>query len=134
MAGTGYEPHFDIDFRRGLIGETLVGSFLADLAGKTVEVKTDFKAWSTGNVYVETYQKTRTGLWVPSGINVTLSDYYCFAGPKGVGFITIRTQLLRELAKDAPRTGIDTESEHTRATKGRLVRVSDIIGAIFEKG
>lgn len=58
-----YQPDFDVDFRRGKVGEDLVGTFLEQLAGSTIEVKTDYRADMTGNVYVETWQHcVRCGL------------------------------------------------------------------------
>jgi hypothetical protein len=98
----GYEPRFDIDFQRGLVGENLVGTFLQGLAGSRIEVKTDYQAWRTGNLYVETHQHLR-GQWVKSGINLSQSEYYCFAGPTGCGFITIETRELIRLAIESPR-------------------------------
>lgn len=50
----GYEPKFAVDFTRGRVGEELVETFLADLQGKKIEVKTDYRINETGNVYVET--------------------------------------------------------------------------------
>jgi hypothetical protein len=52
----GYEPRFDVDFTRGRVGEDLVETFLADLVGKKIEIKTDYRINETGNVYLETWQ------------------------------------------------------------------------------
>jgi hypothetical protein len=41
----GYQPHFDTDLERGKVGEDLLNTFLADLAGNKFEVKTDYRAW-----------------------------------------------------------------------------------------
>lgn len=127
-----YEPRFDIDYRRGLVGETLVESFLAELAGSRIEVKTDHRVLETGNVFVETHQQPLGGDWKPSGINVSESEFYCFAGPSGNGFITIKKHALLGLAKDARRANVNTQSEYSSAARGRLVPVIDIVESIFE--
>lgn len=124
---------FDIDNRRGQIGEILVGSFLESLADATIEVKTDYRANETGNVYIETHQCTYANEWVPSGINTSEAKFYSFAGGCGKGFITIETQTLKELAKDAPRITFIPAINDTNKTRGRLVKVADIIKTIFEK-
>ena len=126
-----YEPHFDIDYQRGLIGEKLVGSYLEALAGSRIEVKTDSKAWLTGNVYVETHQKNRKGDWVKSGINITQAEWYCFAAPDGNGFISIKTQHLKELAIKSPKSQTNVENENTRPTVGRLVKVANIVEVVM---
>lgn len=122
------EPRFDIDYRRGLVGENLVGTFLESLGESRIEVKTDYKAHQTGNLYIETHQHLR-GQWVPSGINLSESEYYCFAGGAGIGFITITKQALLEIVKQAPRTeGGKTDIR----THGRLIKVSDVIATILK--
>lgn len=129
-----YQPHFDIDFRRGLVGEELVGTFLEALSGSRIEVKTDYRAHETGNVYVEAWQQNRKGDWVKSGLNVTESEWFVFAGPSGDGFVAIKSDKLLELAHQGKRASIDIASADTRPTRGRLVKLEDIIRAIFRKG
>ena len=127
-----YEPRFDLDYSRGLIGEALVGSFLECLSGSRIEVKTDHRVLETGNVFVETHQQVLGQDWKPSGINVSAAEFYSFAGPSGYGFVTIRTSVLRELAKEAKRGNVNTRSVHSSAARGRLVPVVDILEKIFE--
>jgi hypothetical protein len=134
MAGAGYQPHFDIDFQRGLVGEKLVGTFLESLSGSLIEVKTDYRAHETGNVYVEGWQQNLEGEWYKSGINATHADWFVYAGPQGRGFIAMRTEDLMELAKASPRAEITTHNANTRQTRGRIVRLTDMIETIFRKG
>lgn len=134
MSKPGYQPHFDIDFKRGLVGEKLVGTFLEALTGSLIEVKTDYRAHETGNVYVEGWQQNMQGEWYKSGINATHADWFVYAGPSGKGFIAMRTQDLMELAKTSRRAEITTHNENTRQTRGRIVRLTDIIETIFRKG
>lgn len=126
-----YEPHFDIDFARGKVGEDLVRTFLMDLQGSKIEVKTDYRAHETGNVYVETWQYHATDASDKkrSGINITESDYYCFASPDGAGFIMIKTDALKDIIRETnPREVRQSKiNPHTNASIGRLVKVTDIL-------
>ena len=129
---TPYEPRFDLDYQRGLIGEKLVGSFLEALSGSRIEVKTDYRVLETGNVFVETHQQVFGQDWKPSGINVSEAEFYSFAGPASNGFVTIKTSLLKELAGASPRANVNSRSTETSAARGRLVRVADILEIIYE--
>lgn len=126
-----YEPHFDIDFTRGKVGETLVETFLADLQNTKIEVKTDYRVSETGNVYVETWQYHLPDASdkKQSGINITQSDYYCFASPDATGFIMIRTDALKEVMRET--NPVETRqpkiNQNTNASIGRLVKVKDIM-------
>jgi len=128
-----YQPDFDHDYRRGLVGENLVESFLVALQGGTIETKTDSRTHETGNVYVETWQwRTDESQAKQSGINITKSDWYCFASPNGNGFVMISTQALKEVIRDtnAPEARQPIASEKTMASKGRLVKMSEIMKKI----
>lgn len=130
----GYEPRFDIDFSRGLVGEELVGTFLEDLQGSLIEVKTDHRVLETGNVYVEIFQQNVSSEeWVKSGLNVSKSNWYVFAGPSGKGFVAISKDELMKLAIPAPRANQPIKNEHTNASRGALVKISAILEAIFSK-
>lgn len=128
------DARFDIDFARGRVGEELAETFLADLQGKTIEVKTDYRVSETGNVYVETWQyhKQDASDKVQSGINITESDYYCFASPDATGFIMIKTDALKEVIRETnPREAKQSRiNPRTNASIGRLVRVADIMKKI----
>lgn len=129
---TGYEPRFDLDYSRGLVGERLVGSFLEALAGSRIEVKTDHRVLETGNVFVETHQQVFGQDWKPSGINVSEAEFYSFAGPSGNGFVTVRTDVLKDLARACPRGNVVSRSRESSSARGRLVKISDIIELIYE--
>lgn len=125
------EPHFDLDFTRGKVGEDLVATFLADLQGKKIEVKTDYRVRETGNVYVETWQYSKPDASDkrPSGINITQAEYFCFASPTGQGFLMVKTEALKEVLRgvNPPESRQPKINPHTNASIGRLVRVSDIL-------
>lgn len=125
------QPHFDLDFSRGKVGEDLVDSFLKALEGNRIEVKTDYRIAETGNVYVETYQyhKEDASDKKPSGINVTQAEYFCFASPTGKGFIMIETEALKEVIRATYPQEVRQPiiNAHTNASYGRLVKVTDIL-------
>lgn len=125
-----FNPHFDVDFARGQVGENLV----SDLAGMTVEVKTDYRAWDTGNFYIETWQYRAADASDKrmSGINITTADYWCFAGPAGRGLIFIKTEDLKQIIRDTdpPTVHQRVANEHSNASMGRLVPVRDVLNKI----
>lgn len=128
---TGYQPDFDVDYRRGLVGEDAVGTFLEHLAGSTIEVKTDYRAWDTGNLYIETEQEI-DGRWVPSGLAISKSTYYSFAGPSGDGFLTIPTSRLKRIVTETGRAvHMQRKSATSRDTRGFLIRVVDVVADIM---
>jgi hypothetical protein len=128
---TGYQPDFDIDFQRGLIGEDLHKQFLFG----THEVKTDFRTAETGNFYIETKQQNRSTESL-SGINTTKADFWVQASPLGCGGIYIRTLVLKELLRkvDPPQTVQPVLSELTNSSTGRLLRLDDLLWALGMRG
>jgi hypothetical protein len=129
-----YEPAFDLDFSRGQVGEKLTGSFLQSLEGSRIEVKTDYRVWETGNVYVETWQYRLAGAIdkKPSGINTTEADYWVFASPTGRGFICIETNALKELIRDTdpPEVRQPISNQESNASIGRIIPIKHILGKI----
>jgi len=104
---TGNEPRFDIDLRRGKVGEKYVARILNSLQKGTIEVKTDYGSNKTGNLYVEFEQKGRFDEdWKPSGISTSEAEFWAFAFKDGAIFV--RTPHLRKICnqvvKDSPNT------------------------------
>jgi hypothetical protein len=130
----GYEPRFDVDFTRGKVGEDLVETFLADLVGKKIEIKTDYRINETGNVYLETWQYSEpdTSDKKQSGINVSEAEYYCFGSPTGEGFIMIKTSVLKEFIRNTnPREARQPiASKETKASIGRLIPLANLLASI----
>jgi len=125
------EPHFDIDFTRGMVGEDLVNTVLGKLQGKKIEVKTDYRIPETGNVYIETWQyhaEDESDI-KKSGINITKAEYWCIASPTGKGFLMIETDALKEVIQETnPREVRQSRiNPNTNASKGRLVKMIDIM-------
>jgi hypothetical protein len=124
MTNDNYEPKFDIDFQRGMVGEDIHKEFLV---GKH-EVKTDYLTAKTGNFYIETRQYNQN-MECLSGINVTESDFWVQASPNGIGGIYIKTEALKELMTDTnPReTRQPIHNEGTNASIGRLVPMAEVL-------
>lgn len=132
---TLWNPDFDADFERGKVGEDLLNTFLADLNdGSKFEVKTDYRANETGNLYIETWQYRRDDESdkKESGINITTADYWCFASPSGDGFVMVKTDKLKELIRETnpKETRQPIANGKTNASIGRLVPVKDLIKKI----
>lgn len=129
-----YQPDFDLDFRRGQIGENLVGTFLEALQGGTIEVKTDYGTKRTGNVYIETWQFSKADMSDrrQSGINTTKATYWCIASPESAGFIMITTDALKNLLRqnNYPIGTQPITTGQTNGSQGRLVPLADILGAL----
>jgi hypothetical protein len=125
-----YQPDFDIDFRRGLIGEDLHKEFLYG----THEIKTDYRTAETGNFYVETRQQNASSEWL-SGINATKADFWVQASPLGHGGIYIRTSVFKEMLRtvNPPETRQPILSDATNSSTGRLVRLDDLLWALGMK-
>jgi hypothetical protein len=126
-----YQPDFDLDFRRGRVGENLVNSFLQSLEGGTVEVKTDSRIAETGNLYIETYQFSKPDMSDkrPSGINISKADFWAFATPNETGFIIIKAEALKKLLKegDYPVKSQPIANEKTNGSIGRIVPLRDVL-------
>lgn len=128
LTSTGYNPDFDVDLRKGQLGEQLFGTFWEELHRTgTVEVKVDRGAWRTGNHYVETAQSSDGVTFRPSGINTTKARWWVVASPSDFGFITIRTDVLKQLCVGAPQAEQQIRDGKTNASKGRLVRMDDLV-------
>jgi hypothetical protein len=126
-----YQPDFDLDFRRGRVGENLVNSFLQSLEGGTVEVKTDSRIAETGNLYIETYQFSKPDMSDkrPSGINISKADFWAFATPNETGFIIIKAEALKKLLKEGnyPVKSQPIANEKTNGSIGRIVPLRDVL-------
>lgn len=122
----GTSPHFDIDLKRGEVGENTHNAFLT---GKH-EVKTDYRIHETGNCYVEIYQYNDMGKW-PSGISITESEWWVQASPTGEGALYIRTETLKNLITRNwgiyPVRSQPIRNENTNSSDGVLVPLVDIL-------
>ncbi len=65
-----FNNDFKYDLKIGQLGEKHLANILEN---KKIEVKTDFQAMKTGNIFVEYSSRG-----FKSGIATTQADYYCF--------------------------------------------------------
>jgi hypothetical protein len=97
------EMDFALDLPKGLQGEAEVKQLLRSIfENQHFEVKTDFEAGRTGNVFVEVEDRGKK-----SGLSITKSPYWAFwlKGEFYTGFpvlIVVSTDRLRMLIKDRP--------------------------------
>ena len=118
---------FDLDYRFGAAGESLVNELLT--GGKTVEVKRDRKWHVTGNLYLEVdcwYRGTES--WKPSGIMVSKADYWAFVLKSSVLLVQFDV-LVKAAAKHGRRVECNIEPNKSR---GYLLSVDDLLTVIKE--
>ena len=112
-----YNNDFKYDLKVGQVKE----KELADIfMSKTIEMKYDLQAYSTGNVYVEYFSRGKK-----SGISTTESDYYCFA--IGNTFHLIKTKDLKERCRKYINTERDKRGGDSNSSKGVLLPIKEII-------
>lgn len=123
------DPSHDIQFARNLIeghdGEQLIKDAL--LKG---EVKRDYRAGETGNVFVEHISRGK-----PSGISTTESDYWIFCLScsefNDEVFIGISTDRLKRLLDSIKW---EVNGGDNNSSKGKLVPLTKLIKPIKNKG
>jgi hypothetical protein len=110
---------FDVDLR---FGETRESAFVQAISRCHVECKSDQKARVTGNVFIETHQKPRTGEWRPSGINTSVADWWAIEYDDDA-WIVVRRPLLKALAAHAQSVHGGDENRY----RGRLIPVEWLV-------
>jgi hypothetical protein len=98
-------------------GESRESAFVQAITRARVEVKSDQKARSTGNVFIEYRQKGR-----PSGIATSEAEWWAIEVDDDV-FITVRRSKLKALARQAIATGKHTAGGDFDEYDGALVPV-----------
>lgn len=122
----GYQPNFDIDAAVGRQGELFCRDIAKGIADGSVEVKTDQRVLSTGNVYVE-YECVRGGQWLPSGIQTTQAEFWAFSLDNTV-LVAAPVADIRRAARIAYR--LDKRAECKRGshpTRGALIPISSLL-------
>lgn len=121
----GYEPRFDIDRAYGEVAERSLRAQL-DLVDISFEVKR--KTFLDDRFYVEVAQKPRgKDEYVKSGIQTSEADYWVYEiADTGVKIIVPREALRKAAAASDDRR---EEKDGDNPTKGRLIRLSEILHA-----
>ena len=103
------------NFRHDLEVGQLAEQALADiLENKTVEVKNDLKAMTTGNLFIEFMSRGK-----PSGIDKTEADYWCFC--VGDVFLLIETEKLKNLIEPLKNTNAERVGGDNNTSVGILL-------------
>jgi hypothetical protein len=96
--------------------------WLADLLrGKTVEVKRDYIAARTGNLFVEFSSRGKA-----SGLATTRADFWAFI-LDGERVIIVPTQFLQLRARQAYKEGRTVRGGDSNTSEGVLVRVEELV-------
>jgi len=111
-----YNNDFSHDLEIGQIGEKALGNILEN---KKVEVKTDFIAQRTGNVFVEYESRGK-----PSGIAKSQADYWCFV-LSNHQIVLITSEKLKEIARK--HLGKSVLGGDNNTSKGVLVPVKELL-------
>jgi hypothetical protein len=134
MRSVGNQPKFDfnVDLKRGEVGEDLLQMFLEDLMEGNVkfEVKTDSRINETGNIYVETHKyRDDPDTAVLSGINVTEAKWWVQASPDGTAMIVMKTDALRDYIAlvDPPKASQSVYGPRTAASLGLKVSLKGLL-------
>ena len=113
-----HNSDFAYDLQLGLKGENLVYNMLSN---EKIEVKTDFQAKDTGNVFVE--YKSRGKL---SGISTTHAKWFCFV-LSNENIIFVDTIKLRNICREYLNTKRDILGGDNNTSKGILLPINQLI-------
>ena len=109
------------DFRFDLaIGQTYETQ-LAELLGKKIEVKRDFKALETGNIFVEYESRGKR-----SGIATSEAEWWCYWLSEK-HFVMVEKDELKELCRKYLNTNRDVKGGDSNTSKGILLPMIDFL-------
>lgn len=109
------------DFKYDLeLGEVKEIELAKIFSNSTIEVKTDFLAKRTGNVFVEYESRGK-----PSGMSTSEADYYCFCIEES--FIILKAQELKLRCRKYIGTDRDVKGGDSNTSKGILLPVTDLV-------
>ena len=112
-----YNNDFRFDLEIGQKYETK----LAELLGKKIEVKRDFKCLETGNIFVEYASRNKL-----SGIATSEADYYCYWLSEH-HFIMIEKEKLKNICKRYLETNRDVLGGDSNTSRGILLPLEEFI-------
>jgi hypothetical protein len=103
---------FKYDLKTGQVGEGYISSMLSN---NSIEVKTDFQAMNTGNVFVEYSCSGK-----PSGLSKTEADWFAFI-ISNERILFIKTTELKKICRCYINTPRDIVGGDNNLSKGILV-------------
>lgn len=112
-----YNNDFRFDLRVGQVFEKQ----LDELLGKHIEVKRDFKAVETGNIFIEYESRNK-----PSGISTSQAEWWC-VWLSNSHLILIETRKLKEICRKYLRSSRDVRGGDSNTSKGILLPIDDFL-------
>lgn len=109
---------FKFDLMLGELAEDSVSELLYE---KKLEVKRDFRATVTGNIFIEYQSRGK-----PSGIASTHADFYCII-ISDEQFFFLATQRLKNLCRKYIGSERDVLGGDNNTSKGILLPITDLI-------
>jgi len=117
--------NFNSDFRYDLKIGVEFETKLYELLGKTIEVKRDFKALNTGNIFIEYQSRGKL-----SGIATTQAEYWCY-WLSDFHLILIETEELKKMCRIYLNTKRDVSGGDNNTSKGVLLPLTDFIKKLY---
>lgn len=113
---------FRWDLKVGQLQEQWLGEILD---GNTIEVKRDFKASQTGNVFVEFFCRGK-----PSGLATTQATHWAFIlGEETV--VLLPTGKLKTIAREVYKQRGEAIGGEKNLSRGVLIKVERLVGNAF---
>lgn len=113
-----FNSDFAYDLKLGQDEEVWLAELLR---GKTVEVKRDYKAAQTGNLFVEYRSRGKA-----SGLATTRADFWAFI-LDGQRVIIVPTEHLKKVAQRAYNAGRTIRGGDSNTSEGVLVKVREMV-------
>tara|TARA_R110002012_G_scaffold57812_2_gene149252 strand:- start:646 stop:996 length:351 start_codon:yes stop_codon:yes gene_type:complete len=111
-----FNSDFKFDLEIGQMGEKTLASILE---GKKIEVKTDIKTKTTGNVFVEYMSRGK-----PSGLSNTQSQWYAFIVEDRI--VILPTEKLKLIARKYFNSKRDVLGGDNNTSKGILIPFKEL--------
>jgi len=112
-----YNSNFKYDLKVGQVAEQALADILEN---RTIEVKRDLKAKTTGNVFVEFESRGK-----PSGIDKSEADFWCFALEDR--YVILTAEALKELVEPLKGTKREKRGGDNNSSKGVLLKTHELI-------
>lgn len=117
-ATMNYNSDFKYDLQLGQLGEKHLGNILDN---EKVEVKTDYQASDTGNLFIEYFSRGKE-----SGIITTEATWFAFI-VSNEKIILISTNKLKKLCRPYLNTKRDVKGGDDNTSQGILLPIKDLL-------
>tara|TARA_Y100000401_G_scaffold116906_1_gene123910 strand:+ start:3972 stop:4346 length:375 start_codon:yes stop_codon:yes gene_type:complete len=117
-ATMNYNSDFKYDLQLGQLGEKHLGNILDN---QKVEVKTDYQASDTGNLFIEYFSRGKE-----SGIITTEATWFAFI-VSNEKIILVSTNKLKKLCRPYLNTKRDVKGGDDNTSQGILLPIKDLL-------